>query len=246
MLFHRHKTNITKLDDQEPFTREIAQIREIIAAAISHEQEHGVFLKVMRQNFQKMHTAIALMEGDSPEALLSFVVSYIRRVPDFIEAVNEIGEKYNIQPLTTPFLRIIEEFILSPPELVESHSGLAALLDEAYLAHRIIEEVNDHIMARFGIPLAPLDMTKANVVVHSLIGEPFANDLDHAVQYSVEMLLVRGSKLETYLVSDAFLHYVGQHQRGGWIEELAQFPCFSSDMAIDLRFIASEGDCPVH
>lgn len=251
MLFHRQKTDFTRLSEQVPSAEELERIQRIIASAIAHEQKHGIFLKVITANFQKLHGAIALLGSDgkpnaSPDALLSFVMCYIKHVPDFIDAVNKIGKAHNVQEITTPFLRIAEEFFLSPPELVDGHTGLDALLDEAYLAHRIIEEVNDHLMARFGIPLAPMDMTKANLVVHSLIGEPFANDLDHAVQYSVEMLLMRGSTLDKYLVSDAFQRYVGDHQLKGWNSELSQHPCLVGDLSIDLRFVQTSLEKFVH
>lgn len=242
MLFHRQFTDFSTLSGQKPNAEDIDRIRKLIDGAIRYEAQHGVFRRVLQQSFDRLHGAIALLGADgkpssSPEALMDFVVSYIRHVPDFIEAVHKIGQANNIESVTGPFLRIAEEFFLSPPELVDGHAGLDALLDEAYLAHRIIEEVNDHILARFGIPLAPMDMTKANLIVHSLIGEPFANDLDHAVQYSVEMLLMRGSVLDRYLVSDAFQRYVGEHQRNGWQQELGQFPCLGGDLSVDLHFL---------
>lgn len=246
MLFHRQFTDVAKLAGHKPTAEDIDKIRKIIDAAIAHETRHGIFRKVLQQSFERLHGAIALLgsggqPSGSPEALMDFVVSYIRHVPDFIQAVHKIGQNNNIESITTPFLRIAEEFFLSPPELVDGHAGLDALLDEAYLAHRIIEEVNDHIQARFGIPLAPMDMTKANLIVHSLIGEPFANDLDHAVQYSVEMLLMRGSVLERYLVSDAFQRFVGEHQRNGWQLELGQYPCLGGDLSVDLHFLDPRG-----
>lgn len=251
MLFQRFNTKSDQQFDLAPTAEELRSIRLAIRQAIEQEHSAGLFLKVLRKNFTKLHSAIALVGTDgqpnaTPDTLLAFVISYIRHVPDFMEAVNKIGELHNIQAVTTPFLRIIGDFFLSPPELVEGHTGLDALLDEAYLAHRIIEEVNDHIIARFGIPLAPMDMTSANLVVHSLIGEPFANDLDHAVQYSVEMLMMRGSNLDQYLVSDAFQRYVGSHQRKGWTEELNQYPCLACDLSVELRFDQARASKSVH
>ena len=241
MLFHRFSSQVDSQFDLAPSVDELRRIRAAVTFATEQEQATGLFLKVLRKNFPKLHGAIALLGADgrpnaTPDNLLAFIIAYIRHVPDFMEAVNKIGELHNIQAVTTPFLRIIGDFFLSPPELVDGHTGLDALLDEAYLAHRIIEEVNDHIFARFGIPLAPMDMTSANLVVHSLIGEPFANDLDHAVQYSVEMLMMRGSNLDKYLVSDAFQRYIGCHQREGWAEELSRYPCLANDLSVELRF----------
>ncbi len=55
---------------------------------------------------------------------------------------------------------------------------LAELLDEAYLAHRLVEELNDRYIACFAEPLLTLDTTRANLLAHQLIGESFANQLD--------------------------------------------------------------------
>ena len=251
MLFHRFNSHTESQFDLAPSVDELRRIRAAISLATEQENATGLFLKVLRKNFSKLHGAIALLGTDgrpnaTPDNLLAFVMAYIRHVPDFMEAVNKIGELHNIQAVTTPFLRIVGDFFLSPPELVDGHTGLDALLDEAYLAHRIIEEVNDHILARFGIPLAPMDMTSANLVVHSLIGEPFANDLDHAVQYSVEMLMMRGSNLDKYLVSDAFQQYIGSHQREGWAQELSLYPCLANDLSVELRFDHSRPNKSLH
>ncbi|BFM09870.1 hypothetical protein R50072_00230 [Simiduia litorea] len=251
MLFHRQKSDLNGWPEQLPTAEELTRIRDIVATAIAQERSEGIFLRVVTANFGKLHNAIAFLGNDGkpnacPEALLEFVMSYIRHVPDFIDAVNKIGKEHNIQDVTTPFLRIAQDFFLSPPELIDGHTGIAALLDEAYLAHRIIEEVNDHICARFGIPLAPMDMTKANLIVHSLIGEPFANDLDHAVQYSIEMLLMRGSTVDRLLTSDAFQRYVGKHQLSGWDVEIAQHPCLINDLCIDLKFAQKSDASHLH
>ncbi|MGN5945731.1 hypothetical protein ACNQRS_32315, partial [Pseudomonas aeruginosa] len=67
------------------------------------------------------------------------------------------------------------------PALIAGHDGIDAMLDEAYLAHRLVEEVNDRFIAHFGQALIPLDTTVATQVAHQLIGEPFANPLHQAV-----------------------------------------------------------------
>ncbi|EGH01307.1 hypothetical protein PSYAE_04910 [Pseudomonas amygdali pv. aesculi str. 0893_23] len=62
-------------------------------------------------------------------------------------------------------------------------------MDEAYLAHRLVEEVNDLYIKHFGQPLIPSNTTVASVIAHQLIGEQFANQLDEAVHHAVDKLL---------------------------------------------------------
>ena len=53
---------------------------------------------------------------------------------------------------------------------------------QAYLAHRLLEELNDALNAIYNCPVIPVDMTRSNLIVHHIIGEPFANQIDGAIQ----------------------------------------------------------------
>ncbi|HEY6130583.1 MAG TPA: hypothetical protein VIV27_01125, partial [Halioglobus sp.] len=64
-----------------------------------------------------------------------------------------------------------------------------ALLDEAFLAHRLLEEVNDRHIRHLQRPLLLLDMTEANIIVHHLLGDAFANRLEQLVQFTAAQLL---------------------------------------------------------
>ena len=88
-----------------------------------------------------------------------------------------------------PVLKIAEQFFLQPPSIMDGHEGLDSLLDEAYLAHRLVEEVNDLYIKHFQQPLIPSNTTVASVIAHQLIGEDFANQLDEAVHHAVDEML---------------------------------------------------------
>jgi hypothetical protein len=78
---------------------------------------------------------------------------------------------------------------LQPPEPLPQDGGLEALLDEAFLSHRLLEEVNDHHIRHLRRPLLPLDMTEANIIVHHLLGDEFATRLEELVQFTAAQLL---------------------------------------------------------
>ena len=84
-----------------------------------------------------------------------------------------------------------EDYFLAPPEELPSDSGLEALLDEAFLAHRLLEEVNDHHIRHLQRPLLPVDMTEANIIVHHLLGDTFATRLEQLVQFTAAQILER-------------------------------------------------------
>ncbi|TQV70708.1 hypothetical protein FKG94_20470 [Exilibacterium tricleocarpae] len=211
---------------------QLTTIRNAIALARQQEKTSGRLAKSLRHAVASMHNAIELPKQDAVEALVQFVESYIEHVPVFIEAITDLTREAGIYAYAQTLLDIAADFFIQPPNLIAEHTELGAMLDEAYLAHRLMEEVNDRFIGRCGIPLAPMDMTRSNIIVHYLIGEPFANELDHVVQYSVEVLMNKEKVFE----DKAFRAYVDIHQSRGWSEELARWPCLAKDLSINLSF----------
>lgn len=211
--------------------RQIDRIRDIIDFAARQEGETASLIERLAERASSLHDAIRLAEDTAPLLLADFVVRYIEHVPDFIEAIQEISLEANIENDVLPLLTIATDYFLSPPDLIAQHSPLESLLDEAYLAHRLLEEINDRFIARCGQPLVPMDTTRANLVVHELIGEPFANELDQAVLFSAELLLSEYS-----FKGEAFSTFFEKHRERGWSVELSRWPCLAADRAIFLNF----------
>lgn len=206
-------------------------IRQLIRQAQEQDSATGKLLEFVEARKKRLHTAIKLPEQQAAKGLADFVVRYIKHVPDFIDAIRSMAKEAGIDKDVEPLLKIASDYFMSPPSIVDPHSQLEALLDEAYLAHRLLEEVNDRFMAKSGIPLAPMDMTVANVIAHELIGEPFANELDQAVLFSAELLL-NEHDFESANIAD----YVNAHRDKGWMEELERWPCLVEDLSISVEF----------
>lgn len=212
-------------------TSDLNPIRVLIRQAQEEDTASGRLVDFLEHRTPFLHNAIRLPREQAATHLADFVMRYIHHVPDFIEAISTMAKEAGIYNDVAPLLKIASDYFLSPPSLVGEHSQLQALLDEAYLAHRLLEEVNDRFMAQSGIPLAPMDMTMANIIAHELIGEPFANELDQAVLFSAELLLN-----EHALEGDNVRQYVSQHLDRGWDEELKRWPCLADDLSIDVEF----------
>jgi hypothetical protein len=101
--------------------------------------------------------------------------------------------------------------------IVSSEEGLEAQIYQAYLAHRLLEELNETLKGIYGCPIIPVDMTRSNLIVQHIIGEPFANQIDGAIQM-LNVKLIESinndsgmqKKLEAYsknLSSDPLIHY---------------------------------------
>ncbi len=213
-------------------TRHTNAIRETIALAQHHEQTTNQLRNLLNTSIDQLHQAIDLPEDDSCGALHKFVLRYIEHAPDFLDAVYEMAQQAEIDSQIKPLLLIAEDYFLTPPEIMDGHSGLDALMDQAYLAHRFIEEVNDRFIGSCGVPLAPMDTTRANIIIHHLIGEPFANELDAAVQHSAEQLINK----ELFNNNQQLKSYLDQHKAHGWTKELDRWPCLAENLAISLEF----------
>lgn len=206
----------------------ITVLREHIDSALQHEANHGSLGSELASRIDSLHRCIRLPADDAAGALLRFVQAYLDKVPALIEAAACVATEAGIDARIKPVLRIAEAFFLTPPALLEGHEGLEALLDEAYLAHRLVEEVNDRYIAHFGQPLIPLDTTVANLVAHQLIGEPFANQLDSVVLHACESLL--DAQIFT---SDSASRYRAQlpQLETAW----QRWPCLSQHLGIELQ-----------
>ncbi|MNQ64922.1 hypothetical protein D3C85_793620 [compost metagenome] len=147
-----------------------------------------------------------------------------------LDAAANVAREAGIEAQIRPVLKVAEQFFLQPPALMEGHNGLEGLLDEAYLAHRLVEEVNDRYIVHFSQPLIPLDTTVANLIAHHLIGEPFANQLDEAVHLAVEGLLDE----EVFSLPSAQAYRQRLHDPK--VEEAwKRWPCLSEQLGVELQ-----------
>jgi hypothetical protein len=207
-----------------------AALRQLIAQAREQESDSQALAHFLQAQLESLHPSIRLPEDDARGALTTFVIAYIEEVPDVLEAAAEVAREARIEAAVKPVLKIAEHFFLQPPALMEGHEGLEGLLDEAYLAHRLVEEVNDRYITHLGQPLIPLDTTRANLVAHQLIGEPFANQLDEAVHHALSGMLDEASfdqpSVQAYRERLAAPDIVSAWRR---------WPCLSQQLGVELQ-----------
>lgn len=209
----------------------VARIRGMVEYVRVNEESSRSFRKSLEPRIPSLHKAIRLPETGAVPALTNFVVHYVEQVADFVEAITDITHEAGIYQEVKPLLRIACDYFINPPGIVRNPGYIGALLEEAYLAHRLLEEINDRFISQCGIPLAPIDMTRANIIAHELIGEPFANELDQAVLFSAELLLDKHR-----FAGKPIQQYVQQHKRNGWDKELSRWPCLTDSLDIDVSF----------
>lgn len=216
-------------------TDNLKLIRRIIASAVERDGNTGDLERFVAALAPKLHRAIALPQTNADDALRQFIVAYVSHVPDFLEALGDVFERSGLHNQGRTFLSIAEDYFLRPPEAIRPAESLPGLLDAAYLAHRLIEEINDRLLVLCGCPFTQMDMTLSNIIVHDILGEKFANQLDMAVHYAVESLF-DPSKLSLYEPLLSSLKGSREH----WHSSDQYWPCLAGDSAIALHF-----DCGV-
>ncbi|MBP6701479.1 MAG: hypothetical protein KA135_09530 [Halioglobus sp.] len=180
-----------------------AIIRDKISAAVTAEAEHGQLGRRLEKELPQLRNKLVLPENEPVNGLLRFITDYIESVPGCMQLVTAVSKQMGFYDYAAPFLDMAQDYFLHPPPELHADSGLEGLLDEAFLAHRLLEEVNDHHIRHLQRPLLPVDMTEANVIVHHLLGDALANALDQKVHQTAAQLLGReylwtrvGAKLE--------------------------------------------------
>ncbi|MGQ9424839.1 hypothetical protein ACXYTJ_02680 [Gilvimarinus sp. F26214L] len=214
-----------------------SQIRDIIKGNTREDAQLADLKQMIGASIPRLHAAIQLPARNAGAALADFVFRYIHHAPNFIDALRGLSQEAGIGEYAEVFLQIAESFFLDPPREIGPRTDLQGLIYQSYLCHRLIEEVTDRVVGRCGIPLAPMNMTRANLIVHQLIGEPFANDLDFVVHYTTEQHLDK----EALLDNDTLQRYVRDRESRGWSSELDRWPCLAADLAIGLALPGAEG-----
>ncbi len=217
-------------------------IRQAIARAKQRERQTGHLAATLHQRAQTLHKAIQLPAQNTVPTLLHFIIRYVEHVPEYLDALIGIGTSLGIEDITDPVLAISNEFFVQPPALLNGHEGLQALMDEAYLAHRLIEEVNDRCASGDRNALIPMDMTRSNLIIHHLIGEPFANQLDEAVVLIVDNL----EQQDYFFVALSPTRIASEVTGRYWAKELERWPCLTDTLVVDLLLGASNRPPVVH
>ncbi|MEN9463972.1 MAG: hypothetical protein RL217_153, partial [Pseudomonadota bacterium] len=158
---------------------------EQIATAIVCEQQDHLLQHALQARYPLVSRLVELDETQAGKQLLDFIVLYIEAVPKLLEDLTQAAEQAGLRQAVTPLIHIANNFFNLSTHTLGPRSGLTALMVKAYLAHRLLEEVMDVCHFTTGESILPMDLTFTNIIVHTLIGEPFANDMDHLVSAAV-------------------------------------------------------------
>ena len=203
-------------------------------------QTNGFLVAYLNERVKHLHHSINLPENDGTAALASFIERYVELVPDFIRAFEDFLSMADVAGEIARQVVTAKEFLDAPVELVSSEESLEAHMYQAYLAHRLLEELNDVLNASYHCPVIPVDMTRSNLIVHHIIGEPFANQIDGAIQLLNDKLIVAinaDGVMQTKLKS-----YAGTLSN----DPITRYPCLTDSSNIRLLFKSQNSRVRLH
>lgn len=185
-------------------------VEQQINTALAVEHENHTLEHALQARSQQVARLVTLDETQAGTQLLEFIELYVRAVPSLLNDLYQTAKSYGLGGTVQPLVDTATQFYRLPPHKLGARSGLTALMVKAYLAHRLLEEVNDACLYHVGKTMIPIDMTLTNTIVHTLIGEPFANDMDEMVNVAVEHLFSaeqdRGNQLMHQLTNSNLVH----------------------------------------
>ena len=203
-------------------------LRHSIEQARRLEAQHGQLAAQLSQKTPLLHRAIKMPLENAVPVLLDFVVRYTEHVAEFVDVLSIIGINANCCEYTEAVVNFCTGTFDQTPSLLTEQDALATLMAQAYIAHRVIEEVNEHFSQQCNEPLIPMDMTRSNLIIHQLIGEPLANQLDLTAQDVAEQLE------RDYLRLDSGVFDQNASREIVWGIEVTHWPCLTDTLAIDL------------
>lgn len=207
-------------------------LRQTIIDSKKEERQLKSMAHYIEDNLSSLHSSIAIRSPSPSKALMDFVEDYVDTAPEHIQALHSLAKEAFLSEYVQIFLDLSCTYFISPPEILEPYRGLQGLLNKAYLAHRLMEELNDKVMTLSGgAALAPMDMSTANIVSHELIGDELANQLDHLVLLTIETTPVDENIFENRKVRP----FLEKRRLMGWEEVNKRWPCFAKDCAINLQ-----------
>ena len=203
-------------------------LRHSIEQARRLEAQHGQLAAQLSQKTPLLHRAIKMPLENAVPVLLDFVVRYTEHVAEFVDVLSIIGVNANCCEYTEAVVNFCASAFDQAPSFLPEQNALATLMAQAYIAHRVIEEVNEHFSKQCNEPLIPMDMTRSNLIIHQLIGEPLANQLDLAAQNAAEQLE------RDYLRLDSGIFDQNASREIAWGIEVTHWPCLTDTLAVSL------------
>ena len=192
------------------------------------EESLRVLIENKASTFQLL---LGIDHAPDTHQLISFVQLYIERCGVLISAFEYTAEITAVDAYTQPYLRAAADFFFEQNPAIDNLWGAHAFLYRAYLCHRMLEELNDRILTERHWPLAPIDLSHINLIMHTLIGDEDANLLDQTLLIRIELIAnALNDETKAIFQQPTAQKLLAHLCKQGWKSTIEQWPCLGEDI----------------
>lgn len=167
------------------------RIREMIVEASRIEAQTSILVNLFTEYMRRC--GVPLTEQKTND-FMTFMTAYIAHVPGILDETERVSRECGWWGTVQPMMEAAQQYFFDPNDLIPDHLGMLGLLDDAYLAHALLQSISDQHKAQTGSPLISVDMSAANAFIRTLIGEQAASVLDNYI-----LNMVNGPQMQNVL-----------------------------------------------
>jgi uncharacterized membrane protein YkvA (DUF1232 family) len=116
----------------------------------------------------------------------------IDAIPSLLEALAQAAQGAGVASLVAPLLQQTVQYFFGADDLVPDHQGLLGLLDDAYVVHGLLHQLNAAYQAETGRLLLPYDPSGPLQVMRAVLGPAVTHQLDQAIVGGVNQIQQQG------------------------------------------------------
>jgi len=205
----------------------ISAIREQIQTIVNHNDSTPAMESLIHRELTALCSAFPIEKAVATKALPMFIHRYIESSADYLEVYADLAHLARLEPYTHTLLQQAESYFFEPPAIINnSTSAIEQLLAQAYLCHRLLEELNDQVATMRGLILAPIDTTDSNIIIHTLLGDDLANTLDQSILIQLELATPNSVIFNDETVKEL----TSMRQQQGWDDIKERWPCLNEEV----------------
>lgn len=154
----------------------IAQVRE-------HPNTHHDLIELL--------TAVARRHDQQPKPsqlnqAAQFVLGYLEQVPYMLKVALTAARNVGLDEEMYQVVNMVQSYWKQDEDIIPDHLGVFGLLDDAYCSLTTLQTFSDQYQRQTGKHMFPEDLTAANRVMRTIIGAPYARQLDVVVDQAID------------------------------------------------------------
>jgi len=112
-------------------------------------------------------------------------LQYIHAVPGLLEGLHRSAQDQDELGRVAPLIDLVGEYFFLADDLIPDHLGALGLVDDAYVALRCIEKLNEWTLSFGNPPLLEIDLAGVNGIAASAMGAEITDQLDASIDWQI-------------------------------------------------------------